>query len=123
MPRFSLFPAALMLLASFAAPAHATDRPFPESAKRGIMSPKNYPLILINGKERLLSPAAQIRNTDNMIEMPASLRGDNLIVNYTEDQHGEIHRVWILTPEEIRATLPTQGKPTPAPVGPMPSKH
>lgn len=125
-PRSLLFSAALLSLAGVATLAHATDRPFPESAKRGIMSPKNFPVILINGQERLLSPAAQIRNTDNMIEMPASLRGDGMIVNYTEDQNGEIIRVWILTPEEIRETLPTQGKPgptTPSPAGPMPPKH
>ncbi len=123
MPRFPLFSAALLLLASLASPVHATDRPFPESAKRGIMSPKNFPVVLINGKERLLSPAAQIRNTENMIEMPASLRGDNIIVNYTENQFGEIIRIWILTPEEIRQTPPGQGKPTPTPAGPMPPGH
>lgn len=126
MPRSTLFSVVLaLILACPAMLALAQDREFPQSAKRGVMSPKNFPVILMDGKERTLSPAAQIRNADNMIDMPASLRGGNMIVNYTEDQQGDIYRVWILTPEEIKLPAPNKAKPvvqpypSPAPVGPF----
>jgi hypothetical protein len=92
----------LILLLSVAAtlPASAFDRPFPPSAKRGTMTPAQHPSIVIDGKNRNLSPGARIWNQDNLIEMPASLRGNALVVNYTENEQGDIDRVWILTQEE-----------------------
>ena len=49
-----------------------------------------------------LSPAAQIRNRDNLFIVPMSLpRG--ALVKYTLDGSGQIHRVWVLTAAEIAA--------------------
>jgi hypothetical protein len=89
----------LILLLSVAAalPAWASDRPFPPNAKRGTMTPAPHPAIVIDGKNRNLSPGARIWNQDNLIEMPASLRGNELVVNYTENEQGDIDRVWIRT--------------------------
>ncbi len=81
-------------------PALAFDRPFPPIAKRGTMSPAIYPAIVIDGRTRALSPGAQIRNQDNLIETPMSLRGEGFAVLYTENAQGEIDRVWMLTGEE-----------------------
>ncbi|WP_228893761.1 hypothetical protein [Pseudoduganella aquatica] len=86
--------------------ALADSRPFPPDAKRGKMTPAWHPSIVIDGKTRTLSPAARIFNQDNMIEMPASLRGENLLVNYQEDSDGQILNVWILTREEASQRLP-----------------
>lgn len=91
-----------------ALPAHAADRPFPQNAKRGTMSPANYPELMVDGKLRYLAPGARIWNQDNLIELPASLRGANLPVNYTEDAQGQIDRVWILSAEEARQPLAQQ---------------
>lgn len=89
-----------LLLAALAFSAGAFERPFPASAKRGTMSPAPHPQIVIDGKTRNLSAAARIWNSDNLIEMPASLRGSDFKVNYTEDNQRDIDRVWILNADE-----------------------
>ena len=91
-----------------ALPASALDRPFPAPTKRGKLTPAAHPAIVIDGKTRLLSPGARIWNENNLVEMPASLRGTDLPVNYTENDQGDIDRVWILTPEEAREPLARQ---------------
>jgi hypothetical protein len=88
-----------------AVPAYA-DRPFPANARRGLMTPAYHPDIVIDGKTRRLAPSARIFNQDNLIEMPASLRGRNIVVNYEEDRDGLIVNVWMLTPEEAGRRLP-----------------
>lgn len=70
------------------------------------MRPGIPPEIRINGKQRLLSPGARIWNTDNLIELPASLRDGKYVVHYTENEAGEIDRVWMLTREEARQPAP-----------------
>ncbi|HWU97071.1 MAG TPA: hypothetical protein VN114_01040 [Oxalicibacterium sp.] len=97
--------------------AHAFERPFPENAKRGLMTPDNYPRVVINDKPRVLSAGSRIWNQDNLIEMPASLRGEDLPVFYTENFEGDIDRIWILTPEEAKRSAP---KPVPLPT-PLPA--
>lgn len=88
-----------------AAPAaSAFERPFPPTAKRGVMRPDLFPAIVIDGRPRIMTPAARIWNTDNMIEMPASLPVKSVAVNYTENDAFEIERVWILSDEEARQT-------------------
>lgn len=102
------------VLATAALHAHAFERPFPESAKRGVMTPDNYPRVVIDDKPRLLSAGARIWNQDNLIEMPASIRGEDIPVLYTEDNLGEINRIWMLTPDEVKR-LPTKPAPKPTP--------
>lgn len=94
-----------------ALPAAALDRPFPAPTKRGKMTPAAHPAIVIDGKTRQLSPGARIWNENNLIEMPAALRGSDLMVNYTENDQGDIDRVWILTPEEAREPVARQVNP------------
>ena len=72
------------------------------------MTPANYPEIMINGQSRQLAPGARIWNADNLIEMPAALRGSDFVVNYTEDVQGAIDRVWILDTEEASEPLAKQ---------------
>ena len=99
--------------------AQAFDRPFPDTVKRGVMTPANYPAIIIDEKTRTLSAGARIWNQDNMIEMPSALRGSEMAVNYTENDNGEIDRVWILSADEAKKTLPLQPL-TPPVVKPAP---
>jgi hypothetical protein len=93
-------------LATLALSASAFERPFPPAAKRGTMSPANYPQIVIDGQTRNLSVAARIWNTENLIEMPGALRGSGFKVNYTEDSQHDIDRVWILNADEASQTAP-----------------
>ena len=100
----------LVLLITSAFSVNAFERPFPYSAKRGKMTPANHPTIIIDGKPRTMAAGGRIFNQDNLIEMPASLRGSNMIVNYTETDQGDIDRVWILSAEEASQKL---AKPNP----------
>lgn len=98
----------LALAPPLAAPAAAQgiERPFPPDAQRGKMTPGYFPDILIDGKPRRLAAGARIFNQDNMIAMPATLRGGDIVVNYTVDAMGYIDRVWILTKEEAAQKPP-----------------
>jgi hypothetical protein len=93
--------------------AWAFDRPFPPVAKRGTMSPAAYPEIVIDGTMRRLSPGARIWNQNTLIVVPASVRGNDLIVNYTEDAQQQLDRVWILTADEVRRPLRSQTQKPP----------
>lgn len=112
MRRIVLFTAALLssmtFVTSFAMAAAGFDRPFPPHAKRGEMRPGIHPEIRINGKPRLLSAGARIWNADNLIELPASLQEGKYVVNYTENDAGEIDRVWMLSREEARQPAPNK---------------
>ena len=99
-----------VLAALLAAPAAHADRPFPDHVKRGTMTPAYHPDIIIDGKPRRLAPAARIFNQDNLTEVPASLRGKDIVVNYEEDRDGLIVNVWMLTPEEAARRLPAAGE-------------
>ena len=98
---------ALLLAAALALPALAIDRPFPANILRGKFTPGYFPDITMDGKARQLSPAARIFDEDNRIEMPAAVRGKDLVVNYTVDSMGNIDRIWILTAEEAAQKVPT----------------
>ena len=92
------------LAAVSAFPAFAFDRGFPPGAKRGTMSSGPYPAVVIDGEVRTLSMGARIWNQDNLIEVPASLHASDLAVNYTENEQGDIDRVWILRQNEASRT-------------------
>lgn len=91
---------------ALAAPAHALDRLFPPQTRRGEMSNVDFPTVKINGTERKLAAGAWIRNENNTIDMPVTLRGRQFVVNYTENPEGDINRVWILSPAEASVPLP-----------------
>ena len=103
----TLLMATFLLAASLSPPALAFDRPFPPNALRGKMTPGYFPDVSIDGKARQLSPSARIFNEDNTIDMPASLRGRDIVVNYTVDAMGGIDRIWILTRDEAARKVPT----------------
>lgn len=90
----------LLAAGCLALSAWAAERTFPANAQRGKMTPGYFPEVSIDGGTRRLSPAARIFNQDNLIEMPAALRGSDIVVNYTLDGEGRIDRIWILTAEE-----------------------
>lgn len=72
------------------------------------MSSAPHPEIVIEGKLRRLAPGARIWNSENLIEMPASLNVKGATVNYTEDADGAIDRVWLLTTDEARQSIKQQ---------------
>jgi len=80
----------------------AQVRQIPDAAKRGNIVHVQDTIVEVDGQPMRLSAGAQIRSRDNLIIMPMSLpRG--ALVKYTLDGSGQIHRVWVLTPEEAAA--------------------
>jgi len=110
-----LLPLLVVLLASLSGTAalaqqQPLERPFPANAVRGKMTPAYFPEVLIDGKSRQLAPSARIFNQDNLIELPAAVRGTDLVVNYTVDSWGNIDRIWILNKDEAAQKLATSDR-------------
>ena len=98
--------AAALLLAVGA--AAQTSRPFPATALRGALVITQPPEVLLNGAPARLSPGARIRGANNMLQLSATLVGQNLLVHYTREPSGLVHDVWVLTPDEAaRKPWPT----------------
>ncbi|MFZ6864550.1 hypothetical protein ACO0K7_18115 [Undibacterium sp. Ji67W] len=84
----------------------AADRQFPPNAKRGILDMSNYPNVTLDGYSRRLAPSSRIFSVTNLIVMPSTLSGNNIVVHYTENGFKDIDKVWILTQSEIAKGLP-----------------
>jgi hypothetical protein len=79
--------------------AHAQLRTIPDAAKRGEMRHLQEMIVAINGQQQRLAPGAQIRDATNRIIVPAAVPAGSL-VKYLLNDAGQVHRVWILTPQE-----------------------
>jgi len=93
-----------LLLCALLLPAAALGqlRQIPDNARRGSIVHIQDAVVEIDGARMRLSAGAQIRSRDNLYIVPMSLpRGAP--VKYTLDSLGQIHRVWVLTPEEAAA--------------------
>jgi hypothetical protein len=77
----------------------AQFRAIPADAKRATMTHVAGMTIEMNGNRVLLAAGAQIRDTRNLIVLPAALP-PNSLVKYQVDSQGQIWRIWILSPEE-----------------------
>ena len=86
-------------------------RNFPSGTLRGKFMVVNPPEIQLDGQAERLSPGARIQGANRMLVMPASITGQNLLVNYTRDAAGLVREVWILTPDEARAKRASAEKP------------
>lgn len=96
---------ALALSLPLARAAHAEERSFPPEARKGVLTPGYFPDVDIDGRARRLAPAGRIFNQDNLSETPATLRGRQLAIAYTEDRDGQIARIWLLSREEAARPL------------------
>lgn len=81
-------------------PAVGIVRNLPANAKTGDMAPPLMGTVQIDGQIMPLSPAAQIRNQQNMIVMPGSIQ-QPARVRYLAEPSGAVWRVWMLTPAEL----------------------
>jgi len=95
----------LVLLLSVAATAGAQLRTIPKEAVLGQIRHLESMVIELDGTKVVqLSAGAQIRDTDNRLVLPTSLT-ERTVVRYLVDGAGDVHRVWILSADEI-AKLP-----------------
>jgi hypothetical protein len=100
----------LLAAAALAFAAHAQLRTIPAEAKPASLRHLHDMIVELDGKPARLSPGAQIRDPYNRLVLPTSLAAKT-VVKFLPDPSGMVHRVWILSPEEV-AQIP---KPKPAP--------
>ena len=81
--------------------AHA--RPVGTTSRPAAASPAG--VVQVKGAALRLSPGAQIRDTSNRIVLPSHIGGE-YTVRMLLDKGGQVHRVWILTPEEAAMPEP-----------------
>ncbi len=112
--RNSLFTAAWtrLLMAAlvgmlFCGSATAQFRQIPDAAQRGVIRHVQSLLVSIDGTTVSLSPGANIRDTSNLIIVPTALPPGGALADYLLDVNGQIHRVWLLTPQEAAIPRPS----------------
>ena len=99
----------LTVLAAMSLPGFAqtpAERTFPANTKRGVLNMAQYPDVLIDGKVRNTAPGLRIFDDENLFITPGMITGNYIIVNYTEDNFGDVARIWVLTDAERKKVLP-----------------
>ncbi len=95
--------AGFALLPAFGLHAEAQSlRQLPADALFGEFELIRYPEAAIDGKAVQLAAGAQIRDSRNLIVLPATIDGRHAAL-YRLDPSGQLWRVWMLAPEEIEA--------------------
>jgi hypothetical protein len=87
------------VLLTCAAGAGAQLRTIPADATRATMSHVQGMTVELDGKRTELAAGAQIRDANNRIVLPTALPAGSL-VKYMPDAHGQVWRIWILSPRE-----------------------
>ncbi|SFE11555.1 hypothetical protein [Nitrosomonas sp. Nm166] len=77
-------------------------RNFPPDSKLGNVTAVSFPLFTINDQQMRMGAGGQIRGVDNMIILPSMANYVGL-VRYQLDIMGNLHRIWILTLDEVKA--------------------
>lgn len=77
-------------------------RNFPEGSFSGVFKIIQYPEVEINGVRQRMVPGTRLYDVHNRIVPPASYTGQKLNVVYIRFGNGELHSVWMLTPQEAR---------------------
>ena len=80
-------------------------RQFPPNAQRGRLQVVQGSDVLIDGKPERLSPGARIRGPQNPLVMTGAIVGQELVVNFVRDTHGNLHQVWLLTALEAKQKM------------------
>jgi len=94
----------LLVAAALLAPAaHAQLRSIPADARPATLRHLQDMIVELNGKPARLSPGAQIRDSHNRLVLPTAL-AHGTVVRYQVDTVGMVHRVWILSREELAQT-------------------
>lgn len=76
------------------------SRAIPPEAKKAVVSFPGDGSVVVGGRRTTLSPGAQIRDPHNRIVLSGAVRGE-FRTRVLIDRNGQVHRVWILTPEEL----------------------
>ena len=88
-------------------------RKFPADSRLGNLTAVSFPLFTIDGQQIQMGAGGQIRGIDNLIILPSAANYTGLI-RYQRDIAGNLHRVWVLTPDEVKEAE-SQGQEIPKP--------
>ncbi len=69
-------------------------RTIPKEAKKGVMWPPEGRLLRINDEVMRLAPGATIRDMNNRMVLPNTVRRPKKI-RYMLDNYGQVRRIWI----------------------------
>lgn len=117
MNRCPSFLSACALVFSFAlsSPAAAQHfapdgiRTFPADVQRGELTVLQGNLVQLGSAQEQLAPGARIFNLHNRVQLPVTLAGQTLVVNYRRTATGQISQVWLLSAQE--AAVPPRKNP------------
>ena len=98
---------AAALLFSVAGAAAAQLRAVPPEAKRATLWHLEGRLVQLDGAQVLLAPGAKIRDARNRLVRPGAIPPGSA-VRFLADKRGNLHRVWILSPQEAADTAPAK---------------
>jgi hypothetical protein len=88
-------PAPLLLAANYTSSATVERlRTIPADAEKGIMMPPIGRQVQINETMFMLAPGVTIRDMNNRMVLPSTLRRPKKI-RYTLDMYGQVKRIWI----------------------------
>jgi hypothetical protein len=91
-----------MILCLLAQPVFSQQtRKFPTDSRLGNLTAVSFPLFTINDQQFQMGAGGQIRGVDNFIILPTAANYTGLI-RYQLDIAGNLHRIWILTPDEVK---------------------
>ena len=93
---------AATLVPATTAQAQAVQRSFPAKALRGSMVVVQPPLVAMDDRPTRFAPGARILDSQNKLVMSSTLINQERVVNYTLDQRGQVHQVWLLTEAEAK---------------------
>ncbi len=100
-----------VVLAVLCSAAAAQLRTIPQDARLASIRYLELMVLEVDGEPLPLSPAAQIRDAENRLVVPASLLEKEQAMVLL-DGGGMVFRVWILSPQE-KAALPPPPSPFP----------
>jgi len=100
--RITVLLAALAACLLFSVAMAQSLRQLPDDVVVTTMVAQGGASVVLGERQVMLSPAAQVRNADNMIVMPSNLYGSH-VVGVKTDFQGLVNRVWILSPQEQAA--------------------
>lgn len=78
------------------------QRTFPADIERGEFTVLQSNLVQLGDAKEQLAPGARIFNLHNRIQLPVTLAGQKLTVNYRRNATGQIAEVWLLSAQEAQ---------------------
>ena len=87
-------------------------RTIPKDAKKGVMWPPQGRRIRINDTMMVLAPGVTIRDMNNRMVLPSTVRQPKKI-RYTLDMYGQVRRIWISPTGEYLGRYQPTLPPTP----------